>query len=97
MKFFCKFSKTISVHLEVSDTPPPTGILPEWKFRYHGSVIGKHFDNYKKWLHEVNQQIAETWNTSFLYPLLDNRGRGELWGYSPGKPPSLITSATLTV
>jgi hypothetical protein len=94
MKFFCKFSKTISVHLEVSDTPPTTGQIPDWKFRYHGSVIGKHFGNYKKWLHEVNQQIAETWNTSFMYMLPDKRGRAELWGYRPGKPPSLIKSAT---
>ncbi len=92
MKFFCKFSKTISVHLEVSDTPPPTGQMPDWKFQYKGSVTGKHFSNYKKWLHGVNQQIAETWNSSFMYVLPDKKGRAELWGYTPGRQPSLINS-----
>jgi hypothetical protein len=92
MKFFCKFSKTISVHLEVSDTPPPTGQPPNWKFQYKGSVSGKHLSDYKKWLHGVNQQIAETWNSSFMYVLPDKKGRAELWGYRPGKQPSLINS-----
>lgn len=93
MKFYCRFSPSTSVHLEVSDTAPPSGTPPNWSFRYQGSVTGKHARNYQKWLHEVNQQVADKWAASFMYVLPDKKGRPQLWAYHPGKSPTLINSS----
>jgi hypothetical protein len=86
-----RLSQTVFVRVQITPIISTEGITPSWSFNYHGSLTGKHFKAFNQWLHGLHQELAEKWNTSFVFGIVRKKGRKpEFWAYEAGQHPYRI-------
>jgi hypothetical protein len=67
------------------------GIKPRWSFEFRGTSTEKHVKEFQQWLHGVHQELAEKWNTSFVFGVGIKKGSNlEFWAYKAGQQPYRI-------
>lgn len=93
--YVLRLSETVIVRVQITPLFSVDGISPSWTFHHQGSLTGKHFKAFNRWLHGIHQELAEKWNTSFVFGIVRKiGGKPEFWAYEAGHHPYRIEPPT---
>jgi hypothetical protein len=90
MKFIHRFSRSLSCEMTVADEPPLGGEFHIRNVAWTGRPKPKHVREYVRWIHVVNEHLANLWGFKLMHAVQVEPRLWELWGYEPGKPAKLL-------
>lgn len=92
MKFIHKFNSALSCEVEILDRRPEPGEQHILRVQWTGDRKKKHYPEYVRWMHTVNDCFAKRWEIRIMhcFQLSSRPEDWQFWGYSPEEPPKRI-------
>jgi hypothetical protein len=97
LRFVHRFGHSLRCELCVEDRPPQPGEQHRLRCEWIGKPKCKHIPEYRRWILQTHQFLADRWQQRVLYALGVARNQTELWCFEPGGSPKLLEKLNIGI